>query len=153
MWRFKRRALRHWTQISPFFLILKIDCTDSKKAVKFGNFQEKTHFFSHVNRTFSDISQNWFDIWVHFSNTRLLIRHTTIHFLAAGGQTPLLAEYPAKFFFFNKVFEPCIFLERYAPYNPLCTHNTYVIHSNNSNDVGHSTKYTCTELLTKYKIF
>ena len=31
-----------------------------------------------------------------------------------------------------------IFLERYAPYNPLCTHND---NNNNNNIVSHSTNY------------
>ena len=36
-----------------------------------------------------------------------------------------------------------VFLERYAPYNPLCTHYSN-INSNNSNSdvVSHSTNYT-----------
>ena len=45
LWRFKRSALRHWTRISNHFSkIMKIDCTGSKKAVKFGNFPKSTVF-------------------------------------------------------------------------------------------------------------
>ena len=56
--RFKRRALRHWTQISNHFSkILKIDWTGSKKSSKIRKFYKK-YCFSHVNRTFFDISLN-----------------------------------------------------------------------------------------------
>ena len=45
LWRFKRSALRHWTRISYHFSkIMKIDCTGSKKAVKFRNFPKSTVF-------------------------------------------------------------------------------------------------------------
>ena len=37
---------------------------------------------------------------------------------------------------------PCVFLERDAPYNPLCTHYNNTSNDNDNDVVGHSTKYT-----------
>ena len=69
--------MKYCTQISNhFFLILNIYRTGSKQAVKFGIL--KKNGFSFANRTISNIHENRFDIWVQCSNTRLLIRHTTI---------------------------------------------------------------------------
>ena len=58
-WRFKRRAFRHWTQVSNHFSKILI--------IKLQNCSKITSLF-----------KIWFDIWVQCSNTRLLIRHTTI---------------------------------------------------------------------------